>query len=96
MSSSSIGFGEEIKKLCQKVCFVRMLIWSAAVVEEVLGPKQVLKTKCYTYFQTSYLILTLFGAKTLKSDAMQLWYQTTKYNSLYYLGKIPNVQNTIW
>jgi len=30
MSGSSIGFGEDIKKLCQKMCCVRMLIWSAA------------------------------------------------------------------
>jgi len=28
-NTSSIGFGEEIKKLCQKNCSVRMLIWSA-------------------------------------------------------------------
>jgi len=29
MSGNSIGFGEEIKKLCQKMCSVRMLIWRA-------------------------------------------------------------------
>jgi len=29
MSGNSVGFGEEINKLCQKVCSVRMLIWSA-------------------------------------------------------------------
>jgi len=31
MSGNSIGFVEEIKKLCQKMCSVRMLIWSAEV-----------------------------------------------------------------
>jgi len=29
MSGNSIGFGEEIKKLCQKMCSLCMLIWSA-------------------------------------------------------------------
>jgi len=29
MSGYSIGFGEEIKKSCQKMWSVRMLIWSA-------------------------------------------------------------------
>jgi len=31
MSGKTIGFGEEIKKLCQKMYAVRMLIWSAAI-----------------------------------------------------------------
>jgi len=30
MSGNLIGFGEEVKKLCQQMCSVRMLIWSAA------------------------------------------------------------------
>jgi len=29
MIGSSIGFSEEIKKLCQKMCYVCMLFWSA-------------------------------------------------------------------
>jgi len=29
MSGNLIGFSEEIKKLCQKMCYVHMLIWSA-------------------------------------------------------------------
>jgi len=32
MSGNSIGFGEEIKKFCQKMCSLSMLIWSTAVV----------------------------------------------------------------
>ena len=31
MSGNSIEFGEEKKKLFQKMCSVRMLIWSAAI-----------------------------------------------------------------
>jgi len=33
MSGNSIGFGEDQKKLCQKMCSVRMLIWSAEDIE---------------------------------------------------------------
>jgi len=32
MSGNSIGFGEELKKKCQKMCSVCMLIWSAVGV----------------------------------------------------------------
>jgi len=37
MSGNSIVFGEEIKKLCQNMCSVPMLIWSAAYLDHWVG-----------------------------------------------------------
>jgi len=41
MSGYSIRFGEEIKKLCQKMCSVRMLIWSADEHQKPIGVIQI-------------------------------------------------------
>ncbi len=60
-----MGFGEEVKKLCQNICFVRMLIWSAATT---------ITLTCYEEYKVE-LWNVLYLVDTLKLVQLgQGWY----------------------
>jgi len=42
--NNSIGFGEEIEKLCKKMFYVNMIIWSA----DLIHPLNATYASCYT------------------------------------------------
>jgi len=51
MSGSSIGFGEEIKKLCKKIYHLHMLIWSPGLMQNESNAESSLKKNLITLIQ---------------------------------------------